>query len=191
MIRKLLKVLVIAAGVGVLPGMMLETVAKTRTIPATTVMMMPRMTKTIDRITFREWDAPKAFRPRMTKMAPTKTKMKPMIPMNGSQPMSVPTRRSRTPVFVRSICFRRSASHGDGRPCIAPGYMGAAGAAPVPAPADKALPQFTQNIVPGAFAAPQRGQVTLPANRFPLRPAMRESIEKDFESGQDLIDAGR
>src|SRR6266480_4128515 len=172
MIRNLLNELVIEAEVGELPGMMLETVAKTRTIPATTVMMMPRMTKTIDRITFREWDGPKAFRPRMTKMAPTKTRMKPMIPMNGSQPMSVPMRRSRTPVFVRSICFRRSASQGDGSPGIAPGYRGAADGPPAPVPADKALPQFTQNIVPGAFAAPQRGQVTLPANRFPLRPAI-------------------
>src|SRR5438309_11961630 len=100
-------------------------------------------------------------------------------------------RSSSTPVFVRSICFRRSASHADGSPGIAPGYIGAAGGPPAPPPADKALPQFTQNIVPGAFAAPQRGQVTLPANHDPLRPAMRESIEKDFESGQDLIDAGR
>src|SRR5438034_1216528 len=106
MIRKLLNVLVIAAGVGAFPGMMLEIVAKTRITPATTVMMMPRITKTIEIITFRECAAPKAFRPRMTKMAPTKIKMKPMTPMYGSQPMRVPTRMSRTPVFVRSICRR-------------------------------------------------------------------------------------
>src|SRR5437667_6457988 len=72
MIRKLLNVLVIAAGVGAFPGMMLEIVAKTRITPATTVMMMPRITKTMEIITFRECAAPKAFRPRMTKMAPTK-----------------------------------------------------------------------------------------------------------------------
>ena len=192
MIRKLLNVLVIAAGVGAFPGMMLEIVAKTRITPATTVMMMPRITKTIEIITFRECAAPKAFRPRMTKMAPTKIKMKPMTPMYGSQPMRVPTRMSRTPVFVRSICLRRSASHADGSPGIAPGYIGAAaGGAPDPAPADKALPQFTQNIVPEAFAAPQRGQVTLPANHYPLRPAIWESIEKDFETGEGLIGARR
>ena len=65
------------------------------------------------------------------------------------------------------------------------------GGAPDPAPADKALPQFTQNIVPEAFAAPQRGQVTLPANHYPLRPAIWESIEKDFETGEGLIGARR
>src|SRR3989440_9957655 len=190
MIRKLLKALVIAAGVGAFPGMKLETVARKRMTPATTVMMMPRITRKIDTTTFRAWAVPKALRPRITKMAPTKTRRKPMIPMYGIQPMSVPMRRSRTPVFVRPICFCRSASQGDGSPGIAPGYMGAAGA-PGPAPTDKALPQFTQNMVPGAFAAPQRGHVTLPANHDPLRPAMRESIEKDFEAGQGLIDVCR
>ena len=91
----------------------------------------------------------------------------PKIPTIGIHEMSPPMRSRRSPVFVRSICFRRSASQADGRPGIAGGYIGAAAADAPPAPADKALPQFTQNIVPGLFAAPQRGHVTLVANRPP------------------------
>jgi hypothetical protein len=56
-------------------------------------------------------------------------------------------------------------------PGVAPGYMGGyaggdpgnPGVAPV-APPDipvKELPQFTQNKVPGVFAAPHRGQMVL------------------------------
>src|SRR3989442_4472221 len=167
MIRKLVKALVIAAWLGGFAGMKLATVAAMRMTVATATMMIPRMNSTIDSTTFREWVAPKAFRPRITKMAPTRTRREPTIPMKGSHPMSVPTSRRRTPVFVRSTCFRRSASQADGRPGIAGGYIGAPAAGAPPAPADRALPQFTQNIVPGVFAAPQRGHVTLVANRPP------------------------
>src|SRR3989442_655939 len=97
----------------------------------------------------------------------TSTRGEPRIRMNASHPMSVPTGRRRRPVFVRSTCFRRAASQADGRPGIAGGYIGAPAAGAPPAPADRALPQFTQNIVPGVFAAPQRGHVTLVANRPP------------------------
>src|SRR5207244_8089225 len=142
-----------------------------RITPATTVMMMPRITKTMEIITFRECAAPKAFRPRMTKMAPTKIKMKPMTPMYGSQPIRVPTRMSRTPVFVRSICLRRSASHADGSTGIATGYIGAAvGGAPDPDTAHKALQPCNQNRVHEALAATTRGQVTLTGNDYHIRP---------------------
>src|SRR3989442_219266 len=95
------------------------------------------------------------------------------IPTIGLHEMRRPMRRRRSPVFVRSICLRRSASQADGRPGIAPGYApGAAyiGGAAVGAgvPADRGLPQFVQNIVPSLFEVPQRGQVRLVAN-FPLR----------------------
>src|SRR5256885_5299312 len=188
MIRKLLKALVIAAGGGGVSGVKLENVAGERMTPATTVMMMPRITRKIETTTFRAWAVPKALRPRITKMAPTKTRRKPMIPMYGIQPMSVPMRRSRTPVFVRPICFCRSASQGDGSPGIAPGYMGAAGA-PRPAPPDKAAPPFTQNMGPGAFPAPQPGPPTPPAQHHPPPPPLREALEKEFQARQGLIDA--
>src|SRR5712692_197840 len=103
----------------------------------------------------------------MTRIAPMSRSTAPTIPTIGIHEMSPPMRRRRSPVFVRSICFLRSASQADGRPGIAGGYIGAPAAGAPPAPADRALPQFAQNIVPGVFAAPQRGHVTLVANRPP------------------------
>src|SRR6266571_9048832 len=169
----------------------LEIRLNANTTPSAIAPMMPTKKSTRDRITFRACMAPNAFRPRITRIAPTRIRIPPRRPMIGSHPMRKPTSNRSRPVFVRPICFCRSASQADGKPGIAPGYIGAAGGPPAPVPVDKALPQFTQNIVPEAFAAPQRGHVTLPANHDPLRPAMRESIEKDFEAGQDLTDVFR
>src|SRR2546426_8337176 len=116
---------------------------------------------------------PNVWRPRMTRIAPMSESKPPKTPTMGIHKMSPPMRSRRSPVFVRSTCLRRSASHADGRPGIAPPYApgaGYIGGAPDDggAPADRGLPQFVQNIVPSLFEVPQRGQVRLVAN-FPLR----------------------
>src|SRR6266571_6579442 len=115
----------------------------------------------MDMTTFRRWTVPNALRPRMTRIAPMRVRSPPTTPMMGIQPISDPMSKIRTPVFVRLICFRRSASSGDGPYAYGeyPGYAGygpAGGAAdgtpPAvagPAAAAIELPQFTQNATPG------------------------------------------
>src|SRR3989454_3729485 len=158
-----------AAGVWALA----EITAAAKSTAAMTMIMIPTKNSTIAMTTFRAWVEPNALRPRMTRIAPMSESKPPKIPTIGIHEMSPPMRSRRSPVFVRSICLRRSASHADGRPGIAPPYApgaGYIGGTPDDggAPADRGLPQFVQNIVPSLFVVPQRGQVRLVAN-LPLR----------------------
>src|SRR2546425_957320 len=150
-----------------------ENTATPKSTPAMTPMIIPTKNSTIARTTFRAWVEPNALRPRITRIAPMSKSTPPNNPMIGIHEMSPPIRSRRSPVLVRSICFRRSASHAEGRPGIAPPYgpgAGYIGGAPDGdgVPADRGLPQFVQNIVPGLFEVPQRGHVRLVAN-LPLR----------------------
>src|SRR5438874_2006300 len=93
--------------------------------PRATAPMMPTMNKASAIITFRAWVEPNAFRPRITKMAPIRSRRPPRSPARkyGIQRMRVPISNRSRPVFVRPIWVRRSASIGEASPGV-PMYTG-------------------------------------------------------------------
>src|SRR5439155_21728667 len=130
-------------------------IAATKMTPRAIAPMTPTKNNTIARTTFREWPALKAFRPRITNIAPISKRSDPRRPMpNGIHDMSPPISSRRRHVFVRPTCFCRSASQGDA-PYPYPGYAGYAGggvgappAGGIPPAIAAGLPQFAQKVQP-------------------------------------------
>ncbi len=105
--RKLLKlsVMVLARTAGLLVRRAADNRAETKPAVNTAIIISPRMKMPTDQMVFRECVFPKTSRPSMTSMTPIRTSMKPIVPMMGRAPRTVPMTRSRRPFLVRSTIF--------------------------------------------------------------------------------------
>ncbi len=98
-------------GTGLLPpGGKNRRAEKRATIAATTATAIAITKIMIDHITFRACSGPKTWRPKITSIAPTNSRIPPTAPTIGIQPMTNPITRSIRPVLVLSIAVARAVS---------------------------------------------------------------------------------
>ena len=79
-------------------------------IAATTTTAVAITKIMIDNRTFRAWSGPKVWRPKITNIAPTNSRMTPTAPTIGIQLMTNPIMRSSRPVLLRSIALALAVS---------------------------------------------------------------------------------